>query len=131
MTPSYDAVAAQLTAACAAWEGPPISPALLPVRTVGVQGDGRSYSYLAALSMQGSADEHWTALLGLAKRIPGSVHEVGRAPPLQPCNPATLQPCNPAHARPRPHSREPTCLYYLPAHLLTHSPPRSTGSSSC
>ena len=48
-----------------------------------------------------------------------------------PCNPATLQPCNPAHARPRPHSREPTCLYYLPAQLLTHSPPRSTGPSSC
>ena len=64
------------------------------MRTVGVQGDGRSYSYLAALSMQGSADEHWPALLGLAKRIPGSVHEVSAAPrALQPCNPATLQPC--------------------------------------
>ena len=61
------------------------------MRTVGVQGDGRSYSYLAALSMQGSADEHWPALLGLAKRIPGSVHEVSAAP-----RPAALQPCNPA-----------------------------------
>merc|ERR1740139_600221 len=72
MTPSFDAVSAQLTAACAAWEGPPLSPALLPVRTVGVQGDGRSYSYLAALSMQGSADHIVTEVLvkfGLNRKL--------------------------------------------------------------
>ena len=118
MTPTYDAVAAQLTAACAAWEGPPISPALLPVRTVGVQGDGRSYSYLAALSMQGSADEHWPALLGLAKRIPGSVHEVGRAPP-----PATLQLCNhatlPTRGRPLARAHLPLLPACSAAHSLT------------
>ena len=133
MTPSYDAVAAQLTAACAGWEGPPISPALLPVRTVGVQGDGRSYSYLAALSMRGSADEHWPALLGLAKRIPGSVHEVGRAPALRPCDPATLRPCGPAALRPcdpatlrpcgpatlRPCPREVAAHLPIPTCLLT------------
>ena len=139
MTPAYDAVAAQLTAACASWEGPRISPALLPVRTVGVQGDGRSYSYLAALSMEGSADAHWPALLGLAKRIPGSVHEVRRAT-------GTL-PCSPARARLQPHRGAPaallahacslarTCLQpalHTPASLLTRAcPSRSTASSSC
>ena len=85
------------------------------MRTVGVQGDGRSYSYLAALSMQGSADEHWPALLGLAKRIPGSVHEVSAAP-----GPAALQPCNPAALPTRgrsPIRAEPTDL---PTYLLTH-----------
>ena len=78
MTPSFDSVGAQLKAACANWEGPPLSPALLPVRTVGVQGDGRSYSYLAALSLQGPPDAHWPALFALSKAIPGSVHEVNR-----------------------------------------------------
>jgi len=78
MTASYEAVASQLGDACTAWQGPPLSPALLPVRTVGVQGDGRSYSYLAALSLQGPPDAHWPALLELAKSIPGTVHEVNR-----------------------------------------------------
>ncbi|MDB5165038.1 MAG: hypothetical protein JWL89_664 [Candidatus Saccharibacteria bacterium] len=47
---------------------------LLPVRTVGVQGDGRSYSYLAGLS--GSAD--WHRLLQKAQAIPKKVHDVNR-----------------------------------------------------
>ena len=124
MTPSFDAVSAQLTAACAAWEGPPLSPALLPVRTVGVQGDGRSYSYLAALSMQGSADSHWPALLSLAKQIPGSVHEVRRAPP---CTPAPLRTqafLPPPFARFHSFTR---LLTRVLARVLT----RSTVSSSC
>lgn len=51
-----------------------MSTALLPVRTVGVQGDGRTYSYLAALS--GEAD--WENLFEVAKRIPRQVHQVNR-----------------------------------------------------
>ncbi len=39
---------------------------LVPVQTVGVQGDGRSYSYLCALS----GEENWPNLFFLAKPIP-------------------------------------------------------------
>lgn len=57
----------------------PVHPVLLPVRTVGVQGDGRSYSYLAALTLPTPPDaETWPQLLALAKLIPGRVHKVNR-----------------------------------------------------
>eukprot|EP00964_Phaeocystis_antarctica_P105007 scaffold70094_cov65-Phaeocystis_antarctica.AAC.2 len=66
--------------------------------------------------MQGSADEHWPALLGLAKRIPGSVHEVAAAP-----GPAALQPRNPAAlpTRGRSPMRASSQLTYS-TYLLTH-----------
>lgn len=51
-----------------------ISAHLVPVRTVGVQGDGRTFSYLCALS--GTAD--WEVLFDLAKQIPKKVHQVNR-----------------------------------------------------
>jgi GMP synthase (glutamine-hydrolysing) len=51
-----------------------ITAHLLPVRTVGVQGDGRSYSYLAALS--GQAD--WPRLLEKAREIPKAIHDINR-----------------------------------------------------
>ncbi len=47
---------------------------LLPVKTVGVQGDARTYSYLAALT--GKPD--WTELKKVASVIPRAVHEVNR-----------------------------------------------------
>jgi GMP synthase (glutamine-hydrolysing) len=47
---------------------------LLPVRTVGVQGDGRSYNYLAALS--GEAD--WQQLFDKAREIPKRIHQINR-----------------------------------------------------
>jgi len=47
---------------------------LLPVRTVGVQGDGRSYSYLAAIS--GKAD--WAVLEKMAQAVPRKIHQVNR-----------------------------------------------------
>lgn len=47
---------------------------LMPVKTVGVQGDGRSYSYLAGIS--GKAD--WLALMDLARTIPKTLHNVNR-----------------------------------------------------
>jgi hypothetical protein len=47
------------------------------VRTVGVQGDGRSYSYLAALSLPTKPTaEQWAELINLAKCIPGKVPQV-------------------------------------------------------
>lgn len=39
---------------------------LLPIQTVGVQGDGRTYSYIAALS----GTKHWNDLFTLSKIIP-------------------------------------------------------------
>jgi len=41
---------------------------LLPIRTVGVQGDKRTYSYVAAISSEGQPD--WEDLVFLAKIIP-------------------------------------------------------------
>lgn len=48
--------------------------ALMPVRTVGVQGDGRSYGFLAAVA--GSPE--WNQLRALAAEITRTVHEVNR-----------------------------------------------------
>ena len=47
---------------------------VLPVRTVGVQGDGRSYKYLAGVS--GSAN--WLELFELAQKIPRTIHSINR-----------------------------------------------------
>eukprot|EP00578_Thalassiosira_sp_NH16_P003531 CAMPEP_0181132014 /NCGR_PEP_ID=MMETSP1071-20121207/30768_1 /TAXON_ID=35127 /ORGANISM="Thalassiosira sp., Strain NH16" /LENGTH=622 /DNA_ID=CAMNT_0023218317 /DNA_START=67 /DNA_END=1935 /DNA_ORIENTATION=+ len=51
-----------------------IRTTLLPVRTVGVQGDDRTLSYLAALS----GKEDWPTLQRIARAIPKSVHGVNR-----------------------------------------------------
>jgi GMP synthase (glutamine-hydrolysing) len=74
-----------------------LSAHLLPVRTVGVQGDGRTFSYLCGLS--GTAD--WPKLHQLARQIPKRVHQVNRVvyvwgdaitqPPTQ-ITPTTLTP---------------------------------------
>jgi len=53
---------------------PTFSAAVLPVRTVGVQGDGRTYSYLAALS----GKEDWPELFDLARQVPKHLHQVNR-----------------------------------------------------
>jgi len=42
------------------------------------QGDGRSYSYLAALSSDAPPDEQWEALFALAQEIPCHLHDVNR-----------------------------------------------------
>ena len=51
-----------------------IKTTLLPIRTVGVQGDDRTLSYLAALS----GKEDWNQLKQIAQSIPKSVHGVNR-----------------------------------------------------
>lgn len=48
---------------------------LLPARTVGVQGDGRSYSSLVGLF---GKPKNWESLLEIAKEIPKMIHEVNR-----------------------------------------------------
>ncbi|KAA0193115.1 hypothetical protein HAZT_HAZT004605 [Hyalella azteca] len=49
---------------------------LLPIRSVGVQGDSRSYSYVVGLSM--NAEPIWDSLLTLARLIPKVCHNVNR-----------------------------------------------------
>ena len=66
----------RVVAAVTAYTSPTISASLLPCRTVGVQGDQRSYSSLVALSMDGAPD--WAELFRLAKDIPKRVHGVNR-----------------------------------------------------
>lgn len=48
---------------------PKIYPVLLPVRTVGVQGDGRTYSYAAAFSCETGAQVKWDVLSHLTKIV--------------------------------------------------------------
>lgn len=50
---------------------------LLPIRSVGVQGDKRSYSYVVGLSSS-SQEPNWSDLLFLAKIIPRILHNVNR-----------------------------------------------------
>uniref|UniRef100_A0A7S4QLU4 GMP synthase (glutamine-hydrolyzing) n=1 Tax=Ditylum brightwellii TaxID=49249 RepID=A0A7S4QLU4_9STRA len=65
---------AKVTAQLAKHATDSIKTTLLPVRTVGVQGDDRTLSYLAALS----GNEDWPTLQKIAREIPKSVHGVNR-----------------------------------------------------
>lgn len=54
---------------------------VLPVRTVGVQGDCRSYKAAIALTLQGNPDASaidWEGLFKVARQIPSEVHNVSR-----------------------------------------------------
>ncbi|CEP02012.1 unnamed protein product (mitochondrion) [Plasmodiophora brassicae] len=49
---------------------------LMPVRTVGVQGDGRSYASLVGILVSGTVE--WNSLVEHARRIPKQVHKANR-----------------------------------------------------
>jgi len=49
---------------------------LLPIQTVGVQGDGRTYSYCAGISSDAEPD--WPDLMVLARLIPRICHNINR-----------------------------------------------------
>jgi len=51
-----------------------INATLLPVKTVGVQGDSRSYQYVVGLS----GERNWKTLFALARAIPQICHNVNR-----------------------------------------------------
>lgn len=51
-----------------------INATLLPIKTVWVQGDGRTYSYAATLS----GEKDWDKLQYLAKAIPSLSHDINR-----------------------------------------------------
>ena len=80
ITDDFASTAEALQAAVKASTSLPVHATLLPVRTVGVQGDGRTYSYLAALSLPNEPNDAWPELLALAKLLPGLVHKVRRRP---------------------------------------------------
>lgn len=78
VTAEYDSVLAQLQAQVPA----PYKVTLLPVRTVGVQGDGRTYSYVAALSSDQDFTSilptEWASIMQLARELPKHVHQINR-----------------------------------------------------
>lgn len=51
---------------------------LIPCRTVGVQGDDRSYKSLCALSSKTTEVPDWNELFSMAKQIPKTIHEINR-----------------------------------------------------
>ncbi len=51
-----------------------IQTTLLPIKTVGVQGDERSYKHVVALS----GEQNWDKLKMLALKIPKTVHDINR-----------------------------------------------------
>ncbi|KAM9958372.1 hypothetical protein ACTFIW_001234 [Dictyostelium discoideum] len=58
-----------------------IKPVLLPIQTVGVQGDGRTYSYLLGLySSENSTIDQipWPYIFNLARTIPKICHNINR-----------------------------------------------------
>jgi len=70
MQPDFEAIQHQLNNFSTAQ----IKATLLPIRTVGVQGDGRTYSYVVGLSGQ----PNWPTLLKLAKEIPKQIRQINR-----------------------------------------------------
>lgn len=53
-----------------------LAATLLPIRTVGVQGDCRTYSYAAGISSEREPD--WEDMIFLARLIPRICHNINR-----------------------------------------------------
>jgi len=61
------------------FETPTIAVCLMAIRTVGVQGDGRSYGHCVGLSHKARGERvPWKTLYRLAKDIPSVLHSVNR-----------------------------------------------------
>eukprot|EP01129_Flabellula_baltica_P006133 TRINITY_DN2269_c0_g1_i1.p1 TRINITY_DN2269_c0_g1~~TRINITY_DN2269_c0_g1_i1.p1 ORF type:complete len:620 (+),score=121.01 TRINITY_DN2269_c0_g1_i1:429-2288(+) len=50
---------------------------LLPIKSVGVQGDGRTYKYVAGITTN-KTEINWDELFDIAKEIPQSTHAINR-----------------------------------------------------
>lgn len=55
-----------------------LSATVLPIRSVGVQGDKRSYNYVVGLSSLTHQQPNWQDMIFLAKLIPRILHNVNR-----------------------------------------------------
>ena len=64
----------QIAAQLRLYESDEIKASLLPIKSVGVQGDGRTYAHVVGLSSQ----KDWPKLKELADQIPRGVHDVNR-----------------------------------------------------
>ncbi len=74
LTEEYACVNAELQELA---EADGFSAVLLPVQSVGVQGDSRSYRYLAAI--QGDLKQvTWSQIRNLAQKIPNRIHAINR-----------------------------------------------------
>lgn len=74
LTEDYDCINAELQELAEA-EG--FEAVLVPVQSVGVQGDSRSYRYLAAI--QGDFQKtDWAQIRSLAQKIPNRIHAINR-----------------------------------------------------
>jgi GMP synthase (glutamine-hydrolysing) len=73
MTDNDEKICEQLKAYCTA----DVQATLLPIRTVGVQGDSRSYSSLVGLSTAALPTD-WSSLFTIAKEIPKKIHGINR-----------------------------------------------------
>lgn len=76
LTGEFDAYQEQLQSLIDS-EGLPLQGCLLPVKSVGVQGDARSYSYLAAIAGDYESIDA-IKLQRLAQNIPNQIHAVNR-----------------------------------------------------
>ena len=56
----------------------PYLATLLPIRSVGVQGDGRTYSYAVALGIEKNELVDWNLVFALAREIPKLFHQINR-----------------------------------------------------
>lgn len=71
LPPQHESVIAQLKQ----FNSDNIAADLLPIRTVGVQGDGRSYASCVGIR---SSKPNWIQLMSIASSIPKKVHSVNR-----------------------------------------------------
>lgn len=76
LTPYHHPEEVKILAGLQAWSSESLHTTLLPTRTVGVQGDARSYSSLVGLTCTGKPD--WPHLMDLAKQIPHQLRQVNR-----------------------------------------------------
>lgn len=74
LTEDYDCVNAELQELA---EADGFEAVLIPVQSVGVQGDSRSYRYLAAIKGDLNRAD-WTTIRLLAQKIPNRIHAINR-----------------------------------------------------